>query len=59
MIQNGGAGIVIDLGDSHNAIADSTGESNTDDDAVDENKDCDHNDWTGNNFTKSSATCIH
>ena len=59
VIENGGAGIVIDLGDSHNVVTLSSGEGNTDPDAVDENKDCDHNEWTGNSFTTTSASCIH
>jgi len=50
---------VIDLGDSHNVVALSMGEGNKDPDAVDENKDCDHNEWTGNSFTTTNATCIH
>lgn len=58
-IENGGAGFVIDLGDSHNVVALSMGEGNKDPDAVDENKDCDHNEWTGNSFTTTNATCIH
>jgi hypothetical protein len=58
-IENGGAGFVIDLGDSHNVVTISTGEGNKDPDAVDENKDCDHNTWSGNSFTTTSSTCIH
>ena len=58
-VQNSGAGFAIELGDSHNVITGATGESNTDMDAVDENPNCDHNQWSGNFFLTKNLSCIH
>jgi hypothetical protein len=58
-IANGGAGFAIDLGDSHNVVNTCTAQSNTDSDAFDGNKDCDHNSWTDDFFSTTNAACIH
>ncbi len=58
-VQNGGAGFLIGAGDSRNVVTSSTGQSNANKDAVDQNPNCDHNGWTGNDFATSNATCIH
>ncbi len=57
-IQNSGYGVVIGKGDIHNVVAASEGNSNTDKDAVDENGDCDHNQWVDDKFITKSPACI-
>jgi hypothetical protein len=57
-IQNGGAGIVLDFGDNRNVVADFTGQSNTDDDAIDGTPACTHNKWVNNMFGKTNRSCI-
>ena len=57
-VQNGGAGIVLDLGDNRNVVADFTGESNTDDDAIDGTPACTHNKWINNMFGTTNRSCI-
>ena len=56
---NGGDGIAIDLGDSGNLVTDMNANSNTGDDAVDENPSCDHNLWFANFITNPGSSCIH
>ena len=58
-IQNSGAGFAIELGDSHNVIIGAQGQGNSEMDAVDENPNCDHNQWTGNSFVTKNLSCIH
>ena len=58
-IDNSGGGFVIDRGDSYNVVNASVGEGNPLTDAIDENQDCAHNTWVGNDFLTTNATCIH
>lgn len=58
-IDNTGGGFVIDRGDSRNVITASVAQGNSLIDAVDENPDCDHNAWIGNDFLTTNAACIH
>lgn len=58
VIQNGGAGIVLDLGDNRNVVTRCTGQSNTDDDAIDGTPACTHNQWVNNMFVKTNRSCI-
>ncbi len=57
-------GVVIEAGATQSVVTESgvyKGETqNTKDDAVDKNKNCDHNLWFGNFFkTRKPASCIH
>ena len=58
--RNNKYGIVIDLGNEHNQVTDNTATGNTLTDALDENSNCDQNNWFAGNYgTKSPATCIN
>jgi parallel beta-helix repeat protein len=53
-------GIVVDLGSEHNQITDNTAKANTVTDALDENSNCDKNNWFAGNYgTKNPASCIN
>lgn len=50
-------GFVIDLGNTHSAVTNNGGRTNTTD-AVDENPTCDANAWYGNIFVTKNQSCI-
>jgi parallel beta-helix repeat protein len=53
-------GIVVDLGNQHNQITDNTANTNTVTDALDENSNCDKNNWFAGNYgTKNPVSCIN
>jgi hypothetical protein len=41
-----------------NVVTDFTGQSNTDDDAIDGTPACTHNQWVNNMFGKTNRSCI-
>lgn len=56
---NGNAGVAIDVGDSFNISDGNGGSSNATFDAIDKNRNCDHNVWMEDGFTTVSQACIH